>query len=64
MKRKGVDIYGYPIYEEKERPFVVRLKSLEPIAVVSGRNLKDAMGRFDRLLREALEHGIFFEELH
>lgn len=64
MRRKGCDIYGYPLYEPEERVFVVCSADGRVFATMTGKDWQAVRRKLRDFITEAVNIGIVFHEVH
>ena len=63
MIRTGCDIYGYPIYEPTESPYVIQSNDMSISVTMIAVSERDAGQKFMELLEMAMDDGIYIRKV-
>lgn len=63
MKRKGCDIYGYPIYEPTEAVYIIQSADRSLNVLITATSERDAGQQFMDLLALAMGDGIYIRKV-
>lgn len=64
MRRKGCDIYGYPVYEREERLFIIASADGSKSVRVIAKDVREAGEIFGEMIELATKDGIWIREVN
>jgi len=64
MRRKGCDIYGYPVYEREEKLFIISSQDSRYSVRVIAKDAREAGEIFGEMIELATKDGIWIREVN